>query len=964
MEEKKDNKNAEKKPQNKTKKTTKSSSKTGSGTKKSTGPKKTTKSSTTKTSTTNTKKKETGKPKVEENKKEETMVFKNKNKSINSKISDDTKMYIPTEENKEKVEDSKKYIGTDSKKDKEVKNLEKKIKKDGKKKKHPKLWLAIKIIIIIVLLIIIAGVAAFCAIFFSDNWSITKEQLLSDRGLKIVDLDGNEITSLTGDEITQKVSLDAMSKIPDAFIAIEDKRFYDHNGVDIIRTSSAILNYGMSIITKKNASFGGSTITQQLVKITMNDDERGGIEGIKRKIREWSRAMQVEDMLEKDQILERYLNRIYLGSSGGLEVRGVESAAKHYFNKSASELDAAQCAFLAGINHSPNIYNPFEEGNSHSEEIRKRTLTVLDLMHEQGKLSDEDYETAVTETNGGLPFEKGAISNGNSTLSYHTAAAINQVAEEISAKQDISYPEAREILINSGYTLYTTVNKSIQETAETEYKSGKYNRKVAGVQSAIAIIEPSTGYVVAGVGGLGEGLDTLGLNRINSARSAGSAFKPLVNIAPSLENGTIVASTLFDDSPTAFGGYSPSDDGGSSRGIMTIRTAIAWSKNIPEVKLLQLQGIDNACNFLSKIGITVDDIYKDLSLALGTQTVTPVQMAAAYAMIANGGVYITPTFYTKVVDQNGNTVIEAKQEKNRVMSEGNAYILTSILTGPIKQSGGTATAHANALGSMAVAGKTSTSSAAKDRWFCGFTPYYATACWYGYDNNEASVGSTNTAATIWFNVMKLIHKDLETKDFTKPDNIVSARICLDSGKRATDKCKNTYSEIFVKGTVPEECKGHTTVEICKETNKLATEFCPDKEERLFTEEIDTEKKGNWKTRSLKETTNPPKDTCDVHTKAEEIDVPNVVGKSQADAKKALEKEGFEVKILQNEDSSKKEGVVLKQSATKAPKGSTISITVNTYKGGGATDTNTIRNTTGNAITSNSNSTTTNKVKGD
>lgn len=971
MEEKKDNKDAEKKSQNNTKKTTKASSKNGSGAKKNTTSKtttkKNTKGSTNKTSTT--KKKTTSKPKIDENKKEETKVFENERiASISSRISDNTKMYTSTKEGKEEKETDSEtnYIDTNSKKDKEVKGLEKKIKKDEKKnkKKHPKLWLAIKIFFIIIALIIVAGVAAFCAIFFSDNWSITKEQLLSDRGLKIVDLDGNEVANLTGDEITQKVSLDAMSKIPDAFIAIEDKRFYDHNGVDIIRTTSAILNYGMSLVTKKSASFGGSTITQQLVKITMNDDERGGIEGIKRKIREWSRAMQVEDMLEKDQILERYLNRIYLGSSGGLEVRGVESAAKHYFNKSASELDAAQCAFLAGINHSPNLYNPFEEGNNHSEDIRKRTLTVLDQMHEQGKISDEEYETAVTETNGGLPFEKGSMSNGNSSLSYHTAAAINQVAEEISAKQDISYPEAREILINSGYTLYTTVNKSVQEIAETEYKSGKYNRRVAGVQSAIAIVEPSTGYVVAGVGGLGEGLDTLGLNRINSARSAGSAFKPLVNIAPSLENGTIVASTLFDDSPTAFGGYSPSDDGGSSRGIMTIRTAIAWSKNIPEVKLLQLQGIDNACNFLSKIGITVDDIYKDLSLALGTQTVTPVQMAAAYAMIANGGIYITPTFYTKVVDQNGNTVIEAKQEKNRVMSEGNAYILTSILTGPIKQAGGTATAHANALGSMAVAGKTSTSSAAKDRWFCGFTPYYATACWYGYDNNEASVGSTNTAATIWFNVMKTVHKGLETKDFVKPDNIVSAKICTDSGKKATDKCKNTYTEIFVKGTVPEECKGHTVVEICKETNKLATEFCPDKEERLYTEEIDTEKKGNWKTRSLKETVKPPKDTCDVHTKAEEIDVPNVVGKTQSEAKKALENAGFEVKILQDEDRSKKQNVVLKQSATKAPKGSTISITVNSYKGGGNTTTNTTSNTTGNAITSSGNTTASNKVKGD
>ena len=260
---------------------------------------------------------------------------------------------------------------TNTKKEKDIKRLEKQKKKEDKKKnrKHPKLWLAFKIFLIIMLLLIIAGIAAFLAIFFSDKWAITKEQLLSDKGLQIVDLN---VTNLTGDEISKKVTLSEMSKIPDAFIAIEDKRFYEHGGVDIIRTANAILNYGLSVITGKEASFGGSTITQQLVKITMNDDARGGFAGIERKIREWSRAIQVEKMLDKDQILERYLNRIYLGSSGGLEVRGVESAANYYFSKTASELDIAECAFLAGINHSPNAYNPYDESVDNSEKIKFR----------------------------------------------------------------------------------------------------------------------------------------------------------------------------------------------------------------------------------------------------------------------------------------------------------------------------------------------------------------------------------------------------------------------------------------------------------------------------------------------------------------------------------------------------------------------------------------------------------------
>ena len=358
------------------------------------------------------------------------------------------------------------------KKDKDIKKLEKRKRKEDKKKnrKHPKLWLAFKIFIIIILLLIIAGIAAFSAIFFSDKWAITKEQLLSDSGLKIVDQNGNEITTLTGDEISKKVTLSEMGKIPDAFIAIEDKRFYEHGGVDIIRTTKAILNYGVSIITGGDASFGGSTITQQLVKITMNDDARGGLAGIERKIREWSRAMQVEKMLKKDEILERYLNRIYLGSSGGLEVRGVESAANYYFSKSASELDIAQAAFLAGINHSPNSYDPFNEEIDNSEKIKSRTKTVLYQMKDQGKISEEEYNNAVSEVDNGLAFTKGSTSNGNSSLSYHDSATINQVAKEISESEDISYSEAREMLINSGYTIYSTVDSTIQSAMEEEIK--------------------------------------------------------------------------------------------------------------------------------------------------------------------------------------------------------------------------------------------------------------------------------------------------------------------------------------------------------------------------------------------------------------------------------------------------------------------------------------------------------------
>ena len=840
---------------------------------------------------------------------------------------------------------------TNPKKEKDIKRLEKQKKKEDKKKnrKHPKLWLAFKIFLIIMLILIIAGIAAFCAVFFSDEWTITKEQLLSDKGLKMVDLEGNEVVNLTGDEITKKVTLSEMSKLPDAFIAIEDKRFYEHGGVDIKRTASAIINYGISIVTGKDASFGGSTITQQLVKITMNDDARGGWAGIERKIREWSRAMQVEDMLEKDQILERYLNRIYLGSSGGLEVRGVESAANYYFNKKASELDIAQCAFLAGINHSPNLYNPFDDSLDNDQTIIDRTTTVLYEMKDQGKITEEEYNAAAEETKNGLAFTKGSASNGNSSLSYHAAAALNQVAEEMSEKEDISYSEARELLVNSGYTIYTTVDKDIQSAMEEEFKNPDHiiSSKGQTIQAAMVMIDPSTGYVVAEVGGLGENQDTLGQNRgVDSGRQPGSSFKPLVTVGPGLENGTITAATLFDDTRTTFGTeYRPKNDSNKYLGISSMREILKHSSNVPEVKLLSLLGIDKSVEFLSKIDIDIPEANKDLALALGTPSVTPLQMAAGFAMIANGGVYITPTFYTKVVDQNGNTVMEATQEKTRVMSEGNAYIETSMLEGPIN--GGTAYQFRGVLGNMAVAGKTGTTDKKKDRWFCGFTPYYAAACWYGYDQPQV-VGTygSNPAARIWFPVMKEANADKEAKDFEQPDNIVSAKICKNTGKKATDKCKNTYTEIFVKGTVPEDCTGHTTIKICKETNKVATEFCPDTEEKVFAEEIDTEKAGNWKTDGGENKNTPPTDVCDVHTKAPEVDVPVVVGKTKDAAKKALEDAGFKVKILEDEDSTKAKNIVLKQSATKAAKGATITITVNTYSGGGTKPpSNTVDNST-------------------
>ncbi len=850
-------------------------------------------------------------------------------------------------------------LRTNSEEEKEMgeKQNKKKNKKEKKKKKFAKLRLFLKIIFFLILILIIAGVAAVVAIFKTDRWAITEEELLADAGALIYGGDGQLINTLTGDEINKKISIEEMGKLPDAFVSIEDERFYEHNGIDIKRTAHAIADYVFSL---GKGSFGGSTITQQLIKITMKDDERGGLAGIERKIREWSRAVQVEKMInDKNKILERYLNRIYLGSSNGLEVRGVESASNYYFNKAAKDLSLAQSAFIAGINHAPNSYNPFGETDK-SEEIKTRTLNVLAKMKELGKISEDEYNTAVEETKNGLTFEKGGVSNGNSDISFHTAAAINQIAQELSDEKDISYDEARDMLINSGYSIYTTVHQGIQDIMEDEYVKSKYirngyakgGRSEAG-QSAMVVINPSTGFVVGEVGALGENPDTLGLNRGISARQGGSSFKPLVTIAPGLENKVITAATLFNDTPTSFGKYNPKNDSNNYGGITTIRNAITHSYNVTEVKLLSIMGVGKSAEFLGKIGIDVDADNAGLSMALGSVSVTPVQMAAGYAMIANGGVYITPTFYTKVVDRAGNVVIEAKQEKTRVMSQDNAYIESTILRGPIQS--GTASNYNGWLGAMDVGGKTGTSDENADRWFCGITPYYAAACWYGADDGynvdgkgtKMGFSGSNPAAAIWFPVMKNIHKDLEAKKFEQPEGIKTLSICKATGKRATENCKDTYSEIFSSENIPGNCDGHTTVKICKETGKIATEFCTDTEEKVFGVVIDTEKNANWSPKQKVE--EAPKEKCDVHKEAQKIDVPNVVGKTEKQATDELKKAGFKVKVLKDNDKNKAKGVVLKQSSTKAAKGSEISITVNQYNGGTASNTTVNETTTKNEI---------------
>ncbi len=888
---------------------------------------------------------------------------------------DKTKQYKAPSKKKQASGKNTKASGKKPTKE-EVKNMSKEQRKAYKKmkRKKSKLRKFFLVLFLLIVLTIMVGLGIFAGLFFGDTWSIDERYLTINTANSIVyDKEDNVICELNGDENRKIISMndEEMSPyLPKAFIAIEDKRFYEHHGVDIKRTAAATINF---IIHRGNSSFGGSSITQQLVKNITDEDADEGAAGVERKIKEMSRAYKIEKMLSKDQILERYLNLIYLGG-GSKNISGVEVASEWYFNKSAKDLSIAECAFLAGINHSPNAYDPYKEGVDHTEKIKSRTKTVLKEMKDQGMFPDETlYQEAVAEVEEGLHFEQG-IRTSKTALSYTAAAAIDQIAKQLATEEGLDVSYARDLLYGGGYRIYTTEDPAIQDRLEEEYLKETYIKKSkenegAHTQSAMVILDHTKGQVVACVGGLGEDSNALGLNRAKQARQPGSSVKPIAAIAPAVEAGVITAATVYDDSPTTFPKYSPRNSTGY-QGLCTVRRAVGVSANIFEVKVLSDLGVGKSIEFLQKAGVTTvtKETDSNLAMVLGGMHVgiSPLEMAGVYGMIANDGVYITPTFYTRLEDSNGNVVLKPDQKETRVMSEGNAYILKSILTEPVVGAGGTATNCK--IPNMSVGAKTGSTSKNVDRWLCGFTPYYTATTWFGYDINETVVFSGNPSAKIWAAVMKDIHKELPGKNFERPSNIVSAKICMDSGCVATEACSRVYTENFVKGTVPGECEGHPKLKICKETEKIANEYCKDVEERTFLtkpeKERDTKK---WQTADGDKYTIPT-ETCDVHKKpvepvnntvtnsttnttakpnnntttntvgggtakpTEKVTVPDLKGKTLEEARTALKNAGLTIVEEQKADDKVAKGKVISQgveAGKKVDKGTKVKVVVST-----------------------------------
>lgn len=690
--------------------------------------------------------------------------------------------------------------------------------KNKKKHKGKKTFvILLKIILILIILILVAVLVAETIAFSYLKNMYTEMQEDIEKlmvGLNtdyansvIVDIDGNYLATLNSDEKRQMITLDEMSKyLPKAYIAIEDERFKEHYGIDIKRTANAIITY---IKNEGYSSFGGSTITQQLVKnITNNRDDT-----VERKVREWILAYELEQRYSKREIIEKYLNVIFVGA----DVYGVELGAQYYFNKSASELTLSECAYLAGITHTPNIYNPFYSSDN-EKTIKNRTITVLDKMLETGSISQMEYNKALAETNRGLKFEKG--NEVNTLYSYHTDAALNQIISEVAKKNNLSMQLAKSYVYSGGFTIYTTQNSQIQSLMEKDFNDKKYmqpslNRPGETSQAAMVVIDHKTGFVVGCVGGLGEKTVSRGLNRATqSTRQTGSSMKPIAVVAPAMQERIITAASIYSDTRTTFKlktgeDYKPKNYN-YYRGNITVRQALETSQNIPFVKIMQELTTDKSKEYLKKMGITsLTEKDNDLAIALGGLDlgVSPLEMAGAYATIANGGEYIKPTFYTKVVDSKGNVVIEADQEKRRVFTEPNAYVLQNLLMQPVVGSKGTA--RNCAIKGIDVAAKTGTTDKDYDRWLCGFTPYYTAVTWFGYDYNETvRYGATNPAGLLWAGVVSKIHNGLPEAKFKMPDGVQTYKVCKSTGMLATPRCYSTYNELFWVDNLPKHCTRH------------------------------------------------------------------------------------------------------------------------------------------------------------
>ncbi len=623
-----------------------------------------------------------------------------------------------------------------------------------------------------------------------------------------------EYQRIHGDENRIWVDIeDVPQQLIDAFIAIEDQRFYSHSGIDWKRTTGAFVNY-LPFVDLYSSNQGGSTITQQLIKNITSDNDKSAL----RKLREIARAFLIEKTTDKTTILEAYLNTISLGNG----ICGVQVASNYYFNKNVNELTLPECASLAAITKNPSAYNPINKPKGN----KKRRDDVLYKMYELEMISAKEYVNSL-ETD--VVVDKTQQQDFEIPINnYFVDALISDIVEDLSVKYNCSTDTASIMLYNGGYRIYATLDTDIQEKMEAVYLDQKkyFSQKSSldkslNVQSSMTIMDYE-GNILGIVGGVGEKTVNRGLNRaIDSPRQPGSTMKPLGVYVQAIDRDLAHFSTIIEDKPLEKyykdGKPGPKEWYGQYLGDMTVAKALERSANtIPCWLLRDSVGIVNSYDFLTqKLGfkhLTNDD--KNLSsLALGgcQYGITTTESAAAYAIFGNGGIYHEPTTYTKVIDINDNIVLQPN-EGTRVIKETTATIMNRLLQNVVYGSEGTG-GGISSYSKMRAYAKTGTSSESKDLWMVAGTPYYVGSVWYGFDQPE-NIHYQGAAAKVWRDVMSAVHKDLEKKDFEFNEEIVKYTFCQATGKRASAACEKKMTGFYLPDTEIKYCSGvHPTTEV-------------------------------------------------------------------------------------------------------------------------------------------------------
>lgn len=642
-------------------------------------------------------------------------------------------------------------------------------------------------------LVCIPIVALAAYVLSRDAWHMLDEEKLTYEKLSVQVFDGEDrlFSALSGGEERLLVRVGELpDHVKNAFIAAEDARFYDHPGVDAVR----ILGAAWSDLKAGAFVEGASTITQQLIKLTHLDSRKE----LSRKVDEAILAVQLERIYGKDQILEMYLNTVYFGAG----CYGIETAARGYFGVSAAELTLDQAALLAGVLKSPARFAP----NRRPEASVGRRGVILHLMAEYGMISESEADEAAAR-----PLEL-KRDEALERRGYYVDYALQESCRLLGIPM--------ERLLTDGYKVYTGMDREAQVLCEGLFADDQYFPRVNGesAQGAICLIDAQTGHISALVGGRDQAV-ALGFNRaVRIRRQPGSVIKPILVYGPALEAGYTAADMLLDEAST-FGDYAPSDARGRYRGWVTMREAVTRSLNIPAVELFSELGIGRCKSFARQLGIPFDRNDTRLALALGgfTYGVSPQELCAAYAAFAAGGVYRTPTLIRRIEDRDGNTVYEARPFARRVMNEGSAFILTSMLESVVQN--GTARALRDLP--MEVAAKTGTvgdEMGNRDVWLAAYTAEHAAVIWMGFDENSSGKvlppdsGGGGYPAALMKEVLTGLYAGQTTPVFRQPDSVIRVRLdgyTMESQHEtvlATAYTPESYGvwEYFLKGTEPTE----------------------------------------------------------------------------------------------------------------------------------------------------------------